>query len=468
MTLYDKIRNWSLFRAGQKSIKEIVTPFRKIDPDEQNWIPTGVKRKRDLFPATQDWISDVAYYQWLVNPLAGRIIEILCDFVIGSGMTIVAKDDDTQKIIDEMWFDEINNFPEQQISMCQEFTIFGELLFLPFVNPVSGLVLFSRPDPTWISDVIPLPGFPQVPDRVVLKSQNVKNREGELVKELKIIRRDRNPASPTSGQLAGDAFYFYQNKIGAKRRGHTQLLRTHEWIDIYSKRLFNEAERQELANAYVWDVTLEGANDEDVKKFIDSQDTPQNASIRAHNENVKWNVLTPDLKSADFETSNRQFLQVILGAYGIPEHFFALGGEVNFATAKAMSEPTLRAFQRQQRMFKTILEGLTDYQLEKAEEKGRLSAGEHEYEVVVDEISMVDTASISAALSNFAASLSTAESQGWLERDESSKAFAKLFGQSGVEIKAADKTPPPGQLVDAADAFMKVMEKRKKKKKPYA
>lgn len=464
MKMIEKIRNWNGFKLGLKKFSEIINPLKKIDSDDGSWVSLGNSADRDLSSFDQKHISDLAYYKWLTDPLAARVVEIMADFIVGDGVKIHADDPEVQKILDEFWYNEINDFPNQQGAMVLEKQIFGEQLIVPFVNPISGLVNISRVDPKSIEDVIPMQKYPQKPDTVVLKKSNFTDSKGNPVNQLKVMRMDSDPRSQTAGYLVGDCFYFSMNKIAGKRRGHSQLLRTHEWIDIYGTRLFNEAERQELANAYVWDVTLKGApTEQQISDFAKNNPRPSAGSVRVHSEQVEWNVITPDLKSADFAESNRQFLQIILGSYGLPEHYFALGGDVNYATAKAMSEPTLRSFKRLQKEFKHDLEQLLDYQIEMAYKAKRLSQPTAEYEICMDEINTVDLQAISAAITQLAASLQTAEVQGWISKAESAKAFTKIIGQANVEVDALEEMEPPEQLVNVANAFTKALEARRKK-----
>lgn len=467
MRLLEKIRATKLYNAGLKTFKEAFSPVQQIDPDDKNFVVLGRKTNRDLTGYEQRYVGNYAYDQWLKDPLAGRIVEIIVDFIVGEGAKIKADNPKVQEIIDEFWYDDINDFPEQQIPMVTELQLFGEQLMMPFINPISGLVRLSRLDVNMIKDVAPNPKFPQKPDRVILNADVVKTKDGNMIDTLKIISKSQDLTSKLNGQYDGDVFYFAFGKIAGKRRGHSQMLRTYEWIDLHGKRLFNEAERQEIVTAYAWDVTLTGANDEQVRKFMAENERPEAGSIRAHSESVKWDVLSPDLKAGDFTESNRNFLQVILGAYGIPEHFYALGGNVNFATAKAMSEPTQRAFKRQQRSVKSMFEKLVDYQLEKAVEAGRITQAEVDegYDIQMDEISSVDLQTVSTAMVQLGMALQTAETQGWLSKPESAQAFANLFGQVGTEVEPVrdENMIIPEPIKQVSEAFRLMYDKRKKK-----
>lgn len=468
MRLLEKIRATNLYRAGLRTFQEMVSPVKQIDSDDYKYVSLGKRTNRDLSTYEQQYVANYVFDQWLKDPLAGRIVEIIVDFIIGSGAKITASADEVQEVIDEFWNDDINNFPEEQIAICTEMTLFGEQLMMPFINPYSGLVRIARLDVNMIKEVLPNPQFPQKPAKVILKDNIVKDAKGQDIRELKVISQSQDPRTDMGGRYDGDVFYFAFGKIAGKRRGHSQMLRTYEWIDLHGKRLFNEAERQELATSYVWDITLTGASDAQIKDFLAQNETPNAGSIRAHSETVKWDVITPDLKAADFTESNRNFLQVILGAYGIPEHFYALGGNVNFATAKAMSEPTQRAFKRQQRTIQSMFEKLIDYQLERAVIAGRITQDQVDegYEIAMDEISSVDLQTVSTAIVQVAGALQMAETQNWLNKPESAQAFAKIFGQLGTEVepmREEDLTiPEPIKL--ATESFRRAYETRKKKK----
>lgn len=468
MRLLEKIRATKLYNSGLKTFQEMLGGPNRIDADDDKYISLGKKTNRDLNNYEQQYVGDYAFDQWMKDPLAGRITEIIVDFIIGSGAKITSISEEVQAVLDEFWFDDVNDFAQEQIAICTEMVLFGEQLMMPFINPISGLVRLARMDVNQIKQVLPNPRYPQKSEKVILKDAVVRTASGEYIRDLKIISTNQNPASENPGTMDGDVFYFAFNKIAGKKRGHSQMLRTSEWIDLHGKRQFNEAERQEVLNAYCWDVTLTNANDADVKKFLDSTEAPSAGSIRAHSDSIKWDVITPDLKSGDFTESNRNFLQVILGAYGIPEHWYALGGEVNYATSKAMSAPTERSFKRQQRSIKSMFEKLIDYQLERSVITKRLTQDQVDegYEISMDEVSSVDLQSISAAVSVVSMALSTGEAQGWITKEESAQAFTKIFGQLGVEvepIRDQNENIPP-QMKKAADAMAEAMKRRKKLK----
>lgn len=464
MRLTERVRAFGDFLAGKKSFKEILTPLRQIDGDDKNWVSITGSAGRDLTAYDQRYTADVAYFKWLTDPLAARLIEIIADFVVGSGSKLHSDDPTVQTILDEFWFDSVNDFESEEIAMVSEKHIFGELLIVPYVNPISGLTQVARIDPTWIESVTPSDKFPQKTFSVKLKKSNLSKPNGELVTLLRVMDIEQNQASPQFGYTTGDCFYFTMNKIAGKKRGHSHLLRTQEWIDIFGNRMMAQAEREELMNDFVWDVTLKGANDKAIRDFVKDNPRPNPGTVRAHSDAVTWQAITPDVKSTDFANSNRQFLQMVLGAYGIPEHFFALGGDVNFATAKAMSEPTLRAFKRYQKAHKHDLCQLVDYQLERAYLAKRIKERAPKYEIIMDEISSTDLEAMSGAISSLVTSLQTAEAQGWIMQQGAADAFSKLIAQAGIEVESADELSPPKGLIDVANAFKAAIDIRRKSK----
>jgi len=125
MRLLERLRATKLYKSGLKSFKEITNPVQQIDSDDNKFVSLGKQTNRDLSNYEQGYVSNYVYDQWLKDPLAGRIVEIIVDFIIGSGAKITAEDPAVQDAIEEFWNDDINNMPEEQISMTTEQVLFG-------------------------------------------------------------------------------------------------------------------------------------------------------------------------------------------------------------------------------------------------------------------------------------------------------------------------------------------------------
>src|SRR5450759_4015071 len=75
--------------------------FRRVSQPSSPW--------RDLLPPMQWNMQRVAYYLYVTNPLARRIVELTKDFVVGEGIHIRATHPAVQKILSDFWNDPANN-----------------------------------------------------------------------------------------------------------------------------------------------------------------------------------------------------------------------------------------------------------------------------------------------------------------------------------------------------------------------
>jgi hypothetical protein len=123
---------------------------------------------RDLSGWSQEKAIDASYRLWNSNPLAGALIEIIVDYVIGEGIKVTAEDEAVQKVLDKFLSDPVNDLIGEDGSvgsglegMVRELSIFGEQLILTFVRDGSdigvvgdGRVRIGTVDPKQIHSVI--------------------------------------------------------------------------------------------------------------------------------------------------------------------------------------------------------------------------------------------------------------------------------------------------------------------------
>ena len=119
--------------------------FRPISQPTSPW--------RDLLPPMQWNMQRVAYYLYVTNPLARRIVELIKDFVVGEGVTIHANDRRVQAVLDDFWDDPVNRMEVNLEAFVRECSIFGEQLWYTATNPISGKVRLGYIDPYWIDGV---------------------------------------------------------------------------------------------------------------------------------------------------------------------------------------------------------------------------------------------------------------------------------------------------------------------------
>lgn len=326
------------FKEREKRSVEIATRIAESYPmvggssEDNLWRSLNQLSNRDLYILTQKRMQDIAFYLYDSNPLAKRIIEITRDFVIGDGFTYTAENEDILDLIDEFWNDPDNNLDVELDTNVLELGIFGELCLPVWVNSANGAVKLGYIDPATILKVEKDKKNPKISK--VLKWKPLRATEE---REYKIINIDKNLGSKSYGLLIGECFFFAINKVSGATRGRSDLLSLADWIDGHDQFLFARLERAFLLNTFIWDITCEGMNREDLIEFVKGLSMPKSGSIRAHNEKITWKSETPKLEASDASEEARMFKQQILGGSGFPEHWF---GETSRTTRACYSEDT--------------------------------------------------------------------------------------------------------------------------------
>jgi hypothetical protein len=400
----------------KKGLKEAFIGGLGIDPDDDQYRRLSSHPDRDLNPVTHERMLEIAYRLYDRNPLAHRIVELTKDFVIGGGVSYRAENPEVQAILDDFWADPINNWNLKQHDRALELGLFGEQCYPVFVNPYNGRVRLGSLDPARISEVRTNPENAEEVQAIIPK--------GTGQQPLRIMHQDEEPGSPTFGRLVGDCFYFAINKVSNASRGRSDLLCLADWIDGYEQFLFNRIDRSALISAFVWDVTLEGMSEEEIAGWLKKNPSPKPGSVRAHNEKVRWEAVSPDLKADDAIGEARLLRNFILSGAGFPEHWFSDGSQVNRATAVEMGVPTLKRLSARQRYFRYMIEYIFRFAIDQAIIHGRISQEtDARFKVILPELSQLDMEKATGSLERLSKALASAEKRGWITKEMAGKMF---------------------------------------------
>jgi len=412
-----------------------------IDPDEDQWRKLSGDASRDLAPMTQARMQKTAHFLWEANLLANRLIELPVAYLLAEGVQLKVNDPDNQATLDAFWTDAINEMAIKLPKKVRELALFGEQVYPVFVNEVDGHVRLGYLDPALIAEVVMDPDNKEQPIGIV----TTRDLRGRYQKYRVIINGEEDVFTQRTQDARlkfadGDAFYFRVNDLSSGRRGRSDLLAQADWLDAYDQFLFGEMDRADFLRAFVWDVTLTGANEKEVKKRAGEISPPKPGSVRVHNDAEVWDAVTPDLKSADTAEGARLFRNHVLGGATMPESWFGGGGDVNRATAAEMNEPTFKIYTMRQRLWKHILESIGRYVLwQKAKaESAKADFGKDAWKVEAQfpELAARDVGKYATALQQVVAACAIAITQKLITRRTAVmliNAIAKLIG---VEIDA--------------------------------
>lgn len=385
-----------------------------VDDDDKGWRRLGGERKRDLNPLRQDQMQKLAAYLWEANMLANRLIELPLAYLLAEGVKLECADPEHQKWLDAFWNDPINCMDLRLPTYARELGLFGELCLPAYVNEVSGHVRLGYLDASLIADVMVDPGNPAQ----TIGVRTVKDAAGQVREFRAIVRGDdaelfaEAARRMRAGYTAGDAFYFAVNKFAAGRRGRSDLIAQMDWLDGYDEFMFDSMERAADLDAFVWDVTLTGATQQDAEERAAKIVRPGRNSVRVHNEQETWAAVAPDIKAADRAEGARMFRNHALGGATIPEHWFGGGGDVNRGAASEMGEPFFKLATARQTHLRHMLQELGSYVLmQRARLAGQVPDwGDEAWKVVAKFPEMVtkDVTKLAAALQSAVAAVAAA------------------------------------------------------------
>lgn len=441
MGLKEKLVESFAGKQIEKRVQEEVQKQRIVEV----MIPTGERKedeswrsltqgKRDLTQVKQDRMIEIAFWLYDMNGMAHRIIEMVKDFVIGEGIQIQASNPNVRKLLLEFWHHSVNNMELKQDYKARELGIFGEQFYPVFVNEQNGFVQLGNIDPSRIKDLTLNPENAEE----ILEIQTKDNDDGGPGKVYKAIRLGRD--SENFGRYIGDCFVFQINKVSTAKRGRSDLFSIADWLDGYERFLFNRLERSHLINTFLWDITLQGANKEQVKEFMEDQLLPRPASMRAHNDKVKWDSVTPDFKADDASGEAKLLRTHLLGQVGLPPHWFAGGEGITRATAVAMGTPVFAMLRSRQKIIRYMFTEILNYVIFQAVEHNRLSKDEDKsFDLIFPKLVEADFTEMATAISSLVNALVVATGEGYVSSETAQKAMVYLFSQLGIDISKNEK-----------------------------
>ena len=460
-------------------IKESFSGVSGTDPDLNLTATQGgsffyrrlTQTQRDLPSLTQERMLEIAFWLYQTNPLARRILRIVRDFAVGSGLVVSSNDIEVQSAIDDFWMDPVNLMDMKLHSRVLELGLYGEWCSPISINPVDGKVRLGYIDSIEIADIVCDKDNVEIIQAIELKAKG-----GELPKRYKVVSVDTDPQSKSYGRLIGaktdkdgkvlttyqeldnadhpigdgkiydgTCFFFKVNSVTNAKRGWSDLLTLIDWIDGYDQAIFNEVDRALLLKSFIWDVTITGADDKAIVEYAKNNPAPKPASVRYHNEKAKWEAVTPDLKASDTQTSSDLLLSYIATGAGLPKTWLNAMVDVNLATATALADPSMRELSVRQKYVRYIIEQIVTFVLDQAELKGRLkrrqtkkgTAGWPEpwdFSINMPEMRAKDLNQIADVLNKVTQALAVARSEGAIDVELEQQVLVLLIEQLGVEI----------------------------------
>jgi hypothetical protein len=437
-------------RLADRKISEQLPAAVDRRLNDIGWRRLSLSPTRELPMMDQPRAIEVAYFLWKTHPMAKWIIEVVTAFVTADGAPYTCKNEHVKDVLDGFWYDPVNRMDLNWETFVREIGIYGEQCWPAFVAEQTGRVKLGYIDPAQISKVEP------DPENVKIKiGIEVSGPSGGAPRRYRIILDGEVEDFVSEAGKAlretftdGEAFFFTVNALTNEMRGSSDLFTVADHIENYEQFIWNTSEKHARFNAFFYDITVEGADPQKLEDERQKYQPPQTGQAFIHNEKVRAEAVAPDMKADDSEVAGRLQRNHILGALGLPEHWYGGGGDVNRATAGEMDAPARKIISGRQKRVKNMLELVFDFQIAKAAGSGYLrGVPENElysYEVQTPDIADKDVSKLSNMLAQVSTALTAAEIQGWIDKPEAAKAFAYFMAFMGYEYDPndQDKTPP--------------------------
>ena len=426
---------------------------------------------RDMLPTDYVSLHKEVWRLWCTSPLAEQYINLITNHILGNGMVVKFDNKRVQTLFDDFWNDPENGFGikylkgahigKRLFSLCQELFLYGEQYIAFFDNDLVKYPLIAQIDPLIIEKVVTDPKNYERELAYVLTRPAGANKHRTYL-NINASMEDLLAAFP-NGVISYTAInkgtnynirdldimssakvlHTAINSVSNQTRGRSILASKVDWIDAVEDSLFDTKRRIQFLSAFVWDVELEGASEDEVEDralFI-KENPPKPGTVRVHNEHEKWAAVTPNLNESSMTKDLRQLKLHCI--QGFPEHWFAEGGNANRATAVAMGDPAIRMLAALQHQFNFLISSIISYVIEGAAKKGHFGKSYAEklnYILQMPDISTVDNKDVATAAFQFSQAMEKAIANNYIDREDANKLMARILGEE-LDLPEEDKTP---------------------------
>ena len=407
----------------------------------------GAGTSRDLPYADVDKQLRDADDAYRHNPLAFRIVELSVDYVLGKGLSLIASTARAQNLIDEWWNHPSNNWPERQFDLARELALAGDVFITLHTNP------FDRS-----TAVRFLPAL--LVDQIELNPEDLEDeRRYHQLAALDVtagLSWSTPPSTDYSGtwwtKLPADPAgigptcrHYAINRLPGCVRGQSDLLPILPWLTRYRDWLMDRVRINRYKGAYLWDVTIAGADTRAVARRQQELALPPTpGSILIHNEKEVWKPIQPQIAAESVEADGHALRLMVAAGAGVPLHFLAEGESATRATAREMGGPTLRKMERRQRALGAIL---VDLAREALRRSGRIEDVQSlTIRAEFEDLTTEDNERLANASYQVAQSLDVARRNGWIRDDECRRLLARFLGEPVRDdglLPPGARLPPP-------------------------
>jgi len=333
----------------------------------RGWAPAGAGStwRREMPSFTLEKARAYSVNAYRANPMARAVLDTYVAFCVGdSGVSPQVSSPIVRPIVERWWNDPANRLGQLQELLFRSFMLNGEVCWQLLQGAGQGIVRFAPIDPSRVTAVTLRNGNPLWHERVVIDREEP---------GLAVMWPD-----DLTGLRTGEVLWEPGwRSTEFDRRGMPFLTTILDQIEDYDQVLSNLIDRTALARYLVWDVTVNGTQD-DVDAFIKARGgvhMPPSGTVEVHNEAVTWKPQVANSGAAEDTQTMSTVLTTIAGGTGLAKTWLADAEGANRATALSMAEPVRRRVQSVQRQWLLgVMTSFAQFVVDRAVAVGRIPA----------------------------------------------------------------------------------------------
>lgn len=321
-------------------------------------------------------IARLARTFYLKNPLIQRGVNVSTDYVFGRGITITAKDEDINTVIQEFLDDTKNQVEitshQALLQKERELQLDGNLFLVFFIHDLTGRVRIRSIPFAEIAEISCNPDDAKEPWYYKRVWTDYTSNDGQTeITEHTAYYRDwqytDNVAAPKDGFAKGVVFHIKMGGFSDWRFGVSEVYAALDWARAYRMFLENWATLMAAYARFAMMINTKGgaAGVQSARtklqtaingsSVLDSNPPPNTASTFISDKDL---VALDVVKTAGATTKaeeGRRLLLMVAAAMGLPETFFGDVSVGTLATAESLDRPTELKFANRQEFWQSNL-----------------------------------------------------------------------------------------------------------------
>jgi len=351
------------------SVSALVEAIAELQDDQRGWRLVGDGAGvQEIDPTRLRELQRQVQEVWARNPLAGQVLELKRNFVLGAGVSFAAEDPAVQEALRAFWDDDRNRMILAQREWFDSLQLFGELC-IRFFPEITGEAQVRLIPPLEIAHVVT-----KSEDRAVL-THVVREWTERQFDTVSMTWRSNVEHSGTQGELikGNEVFWLSINHPPGWVRGIPPLYRALPWLKAYEEWLKDRARWNKARSAYAWHKQIKGPLGQQLANLAKATaqkvggalrglagtpadlKPPKSGSVIVSSENVDWKLINAQVGAGDAGEDGRALKMMICAATNVMEHYFGDASVANLASAQAMELPMRREYEYLQGLMAWVL-----------------------------------------------------------------------------------------------------------------